>query len=241
MIIDNHVHMGWYSNGYHSPVEVWLALKKAGIDKCAVSSTSTCAELYNNIKTEFCQLMAIAGQENIFPILWITPLMIKKEWPLKKLIHSKIEWRGIKLHFLANREFYSNPTLVLKVVDLSYSLGNLPILLHTGEWKYCHAGYFENLISHNPGIKFILAHGRPLNELLSLMKKYNNVWTDCSFMPEEHLKTLCNHSLTERILFGTDAPVNTVYYPFLLTEDFIKNKIIEVCRVDKVILSNKIY
>ena len=25
MIIDNHVHVGWYRDGYHSPKEIWEA------------------------------------------------------------------------------------------------------------------------------------------------------------------------------------------------------------------------
>ena len=51
-MIDNHVHVGWYTDGYHSPKEVWQAELDAGIDEIAVSSTSTCAELYKLVVRE---------------------------------------------------------------------------------------------------------------------------------------------------------------------------------------------
>lgn len=47
-MIDNHVHIGWYADGYHYPKSVWMAEIEAGINEIAVSSTSTCAELYRH-------------------------------------------------------------------------------------------------------------------------------------------------------------------------------------------------
>lgn len=241
MIIDNHVHMGWYSDGYHSPLEIWRSLKEAGVDSAVVSSTSTCAELYHNILTEFYQLFSIAGKENIYPILWLTPAMLLKGWPLKKLIRSKIEWRGIKLHYISHPLWSKTPCLVDKALDVARNLENVPVLLHTGDWESCHAGVFEPVITANPDLKFVLAHGRPIEETIYLMKTFVNVWTDTAFMPIEDIKKLVSEDLTEKILFGSDMPVNKIYFSNLSSQDYLQERIKSIRKIDALILSNKVY
>lgn len=241
MIIDNHVHIGWFSDGYHSPFEVWSTLKNAGIDKCVVSSTSTCADLYHNILTEFHQLIALADKENVKPLLWLSPDMIVKRWPLKKLLKSKIEWRGIKLHYISHPQFSKHKEWVNTAIAIAYSLGKVPILIHTGEWETCHAGIFEPLIDSHPRLNFVLAHGRPIDETIYLMKKYPNVWTDTAFMPIEHIKRLKEKNLNERVLFGSDAPVNRIYVHELSTADYLKERMRAIRDIDEKILENSIY
>lgn len=241
MIIDSHIHVGWFSDGYHSPLEIWRSLKQAGVDTAAVSSTSTCAELYHNIQTEFYQLFSLFGRGNISPILWLTPAMLLKKWPLKKLLKSKIEWRGIKLHYVSHPLWSMMSCLVDKALDIARNLGNVPVLLHTGDWESCHAGVFEPIISANPDLMFVLAHGRPIDETINLMKNHKNVWTDTAFMPIEDIKKSIYECLTERILFGSDMPINKIYFPNISTEDYLKQKIFEIKRLAPSILSNNLY
>lgn len=241
MIIDNHVHIGWFRDGYHSPLEVWTALKNAGIDKCVVSSTSTCADLYHNILTEFHKLISIAGKEKVKPVLWLSPDMIIKRWPLKKLLQSKIEWKGLKLHYISHPQFSKHKEWVNTTLVMAYSLGNIPILIHTGEWNTCHAKIFEPFIYSHPRLKFVLAHGRPIEETIGLMKKYPNVWTDTAFMPTEHIKRLKEENLVERVLFGSDAPINRIYIPELSTVEYLKERIKAIKNIDQNILENSIY
>lgn len=241
MFIDNHVHIGWFSDGYHSPREVWTALQSAGIECATVSSISTCAELYHNIVTEFCQLISLVGKDKIKPILWLSPQMIIKKWPLKFVLRSKIEWRGIKLHFISHPAFYRNRNLVKYSLEIARMLGHLPVLLHTGKWESCHARVFESVIKENPDLTFVLAHGRPIDETLSLMKQYPNTWTDTAFMPIEDLKKLKEEGLTGRTMYGSDAPINKVYYPDLATEAYLKARIEEVKGIAPEILSNCVY
>ena len=241
MMIDNHVHVGWFRDGYHSPLEVRISVKKAGIDKCVVSSTSTCADLYHNILTEFHQLISIAGIENVKPLLWISPNMIIKKWHLKKLLNSKIEWKGVKLHYISHPQFSKHKEWVNTAIVIAYSLGNVPVLFHTGEWDTCHAGIFESLIDSHPKLKFVLAHGRPIDETIYLMKKYPNAWTDTAFMSIENIKKLKQENLTDRVLFGSDAPINRIYVPELSTTDYLKTRIQAIKNIDPSILENSIY
>ena len=85
-MIDNHVHVGWYTDGYHFPKEVWQAELDAGIDEIAVSSTSTCAELYKLVVREMSELIRLGGS-SIHPILWLTPKMMKT-WGLSYMLHD---------------------------------------------------------------------------------------------------------------------------------------------------------
>lgn len=102
MIIDNHVHVGWYRDGYHSPKEIWEAETAAGVDEICVSSTSTCAELYDIVIEEMIELKRLGGSR-VHPILWITPQMLKSE-KIDKMFLSDIEWQGIKIHPEAHNE-----------------------------------------------------------------------------------------------------------------------------------------
>ena len=76
MIIDNHVHVGWFTDGYHSPKEVWNSAIAAGINGMVVSSTSTCAELYKDVRRELRELKRLGG-DRVHPVLWLTPRMLK--------------------------------------------------------------------------------------------------------------------------------------------------------------------
>lgn len=42
--------------------------------------------------------------------------------------------------------------------------------------------------------------------MVNLLKKYQNVYTDISIQPAEHIKMLINQTGYKRILFGTDYP-----------------------------------
>lgn len=241
MIIDSHVHIGWFSDGYHAPREVWTALQSAGVECAAVSSISTCAELYHNIVTEFCQLISFVGKDKIAPILWISPKMLQKGWPLHKLLKSKIEWMGIKVHYVSHPQFADNNLLMNNALKIARDLGNVAVLIHTGMWDSCHAGAFEPLIAENQDLSFVLAHGNPIDETIDLMRTYPNVWTDTAFMPIESVIMLKNNNMTGRTMFGSDAPINRIYYPDLSTEKYLKTRIEEVRGIAPEILSNCVY
>lgn len=241
MLIDNHIHIGWYSDGYHSPQSVWNAVRKAGIDKAVVSSTSTCLDLYHNILTELYQLSSFAGNDNIVPLLWLTPKMILNRWPIKMLLKSKIPWRGIKLHWLAHKWFFTHQEVAHEAIFLARQLGGLPVLIHTGDWDCCRAKIFEPLISGNPDLKFVLAHGRPIDQTIDLMKRYHNVWTDTAFMPLHDIKLLREEGLVSRTMFGSDIPINGLFYKAVTTADYLKARINETKAIAPVILENTVY
>lgn len=222
LLVDNHVHVGWYKDGYHSPSEIWKACQRAGIDEIVVSSTSTCAELYKNVVQEMKELIILGGS-HVHPVLWITPRMVKS-YGLSYMLHSKVKWQLIKMHWGAHREWYYNRRLVSKVLNVSRKK-DLPVLLHTGEFKECEANVFENICKQNPDLLFILAHGRPIQQTIDLLEKYSNVFVDTAFMPAKNVKKLIDKNLISRILYGSDIPINGLFCPGIKESDFILDQI----------------
>ena len=243
MIIDNHVHIGWFTDGYHTPREVWDSAMAAGIDGMAVSSTSTCAELYKVVVREMRELIRIGG-DRIRPVLWLTPRMMKCRYALPYMLHSKIPWQGIKMHWEAHKEWASNRKLVARALDVARKL-DVPVLLHTGNFDCCHAGLFRDLIINYQDLSFVLAHGRPITEAIDILNSCDNVWVDTAFMPKDDLMLLAESNFSEKILFGSDIPINKVFYHEVATSVFIHSNINMIQQVfgekSSGILSRSIY
>ncbi len=79
MIIDNHVHVGWYRDGYHSPKEIWEAETAAGVDEICVSSTSTCAELYDIVIEEMIELKRLGEEVRCTPSSGLLPKCLNQK------------------------------------------------------------------------------------------------------------------------------------------------------------------
>lgn len=221
MITDNHVHVGWFTDGYHSANEVWDDSMAAGVCGMAVSSTSTCAERYKDVLREMRELKRLGG-ERVRPILWLTPRMLKVKYALPYMLRSGIRWQGVKLHCESHPEWSRNARLLNRGLDVARELG-VPVLLHTGDFDSCHAGRFKGVIEGNKDLMFVLAHGRPLEEAIDVMRCCGNAYVDTAFMPKGDIKALVSAGLRDRILFGTDAPINRVYFEEIGTTTYIRN------------------
>lgn len=216
---DNHVHVGWYTDGYHSPLEVWQAEQKAGIEDIVVSSTSTCAEMYKLVVKEMRELIRIGGS-HVHPLLWVTPRMMKT-WGLRYMLHSKIRWEGVKMHWKAHREWFYNRRLLAQALDVARTL-DVPVLLHTGDFKECHAEVFLKVCCEHDDLTFVLAHGCPIAETLEVLAKCSNAYVDTAFMPVDNVVSLLQNGFAQRILFGTDAPINSLFHKEMTTTEYIQ-------------------
>lgn len=225
IMTDHHVHVGWYSDGNHSPQEVWQAEQAAGVDDIVVSSTSTCVELYKVVVREMQELIRLGGS-HVHPLLWLTPRMIKT-WGLRYMLHSKVKWQGVKMHWQAHHEWFYNKQLVAKAMQVVEHL-NVPLLLHTGEFRECEAQVFLSLIQSFPSITFVLAHGRPIDQTIDVMHRCPNVYVDTAFMPVNDVARLIDKGFLNRVLWGTDAPINRIYYKNKSTTKFLNDTISEL-------------
>ncbi len=73
---------------------------------------------------------------------------------------------------------------------------------------------------------FILAHSGcfEFENMVNLLKNHQNVYTDISIQPAEHIKTLIEKTGSERILFGTDYPFVTQAFSILSVLRATKNE-----------------
>ena len=155
------------------------------------------------------ELQQLAGNR-LLPVLWITPEMLL-HGRLKCFLDSPISWKMLKIHpQLHPIEWHSNGENLRKVIRLAKKM-NLPLLIHTGEFAGCYPSLFEKTIRNNPSVTFILAHGRPLEETITMLQRYPNVFTDTAFMPIDNILKLCNLGFASRILWGTDIPIQQYY------------------------------
>ena len=83
-----------------------------------------------------------------------------------------------------------------------------------------------NLCREFGGVRIILAHGRPLDECITVMKECPNVFADTAFMPVNNIVRLKDEGLITRVLWGTDFPVMRYFYD-IPPEDYYAQKVIE--------------
>ena len=196
---------------YTSPGALLPFLDSVGVDSFAVSSTTTCEEDNEKVINEFKDLMNIAG-DRAYPVLWITPDMIRS-WAVFSMFDKGIEWRCLKIHPQLHPAEWLKGSPYMNLVASIASIKRLPLLIHTGEMRGCFPENHEWIIASRPDVAFILAHGRPIDQTLGLMKRFENVWCDTAFMPTENIVKLCRAGLTDRILWGTDYPIPKYHYP----------------------------
>lgn len=222
MLIDVHVHVGQFKNHNYSPTSIFRLMKRTGVDYFAVSSTTQCEENYQKVLDELHQLIDMAG-EKVIPVMWITPEGLKGN--IAWYLESDIKWRCLKIHpFLHKDVWVPNEELFNEVIDIAREL-DVPILIHTGDESCCQSHLYEPAISKNPDISFILAHGRPLEDALSLVKTYNNAYADSAFMPVECMKQFVDNGLSRKLLWGTDMCIPKHFYPHKEMFDYYKGKV----------------
>lgn len=211
MLIDSHLHIGQYYHIYTSPKDLVQTMDAVGVNQFAVSSTSICEGDYGKVLREMRELSDIA-QGRLHPVLWLIPSMLT-DGGLERFLNSGIKWECLKIHPQLNPSAWGQSEPYLhEVTNLAKSMG-LPLLIHTGETEGCYPVLFEKAIANNPTVTFILAHARPLDQTIRLMKLYPNVWTDTAFVPIGNVVRLCEAGLSDRILWGTDYPIPRYFYP----------------------------
>lgn len=208
-ICDSHVHVGYFKeNTYYSPKEIYNNLKNLGIKKWAVSSISSVNNNHELVENELVTLFQNAPDETV-PILWLTPEMLKNFHNLN--IRQKIPFYGIKIHGFANNWEPSGSNL-----NHAFEIANelkLPLILHTGGKPESDAMAYNQICGKFKEVKIILAHGRPIDQAIEVVRRNPNVYVDTAFMPLEHIQSLKAKFNDDKILFGTDFPIDTYFFP----------------------------
>ena len=210
MLFDFHVHMGQYFDDYYTPPRILRTLRMAGITHFAYSSTSTVVTDDAGFLLEERVAMHELSGGKARPMLWVTHDMLKKSKDLSLYMNEtggKIV--GLKAHGVSEPWEPFGKDLK-RVFDIAQK-HKIFVMLHTGERENCEAGMYKRICKAYADVPIVLAHGRPIQQTMEMLRECPNTFVDTSFMPHEHLRILMKiareHNFTNRILFGTDTPI----------------------------------
>lgn len=216
-MIDVHIHVGNFNDGlYFSPEEISQDMKALNVERYYFSSTSTGNIPFRYVRREIEELISFS-EGNAVPLLWVSPGMLRHSASLKDYFFR--EFAGIKIHGLQGWKPYGKE--LRRVFGIARDK-NLPVMLHTGEHEICRAGAYMKICSEFHDVKIILAHGRPIDECIAVMKECPNAWTDTAFMSVKNIVMLRDAGLLSRVLWGSDFPVMRYYYDIPATEYYMQ-------------------
>lgn len=217
--MDCHVHIGKFKNKTNTAADVIMTLRNIGVSRWACMPVITLNQTtFANDLTIYQKVKELAPQESEI-ILVVTPEMLKRSTNLT--MYDVINYKMIKVHGYIH---HWNP--IGKSLFRLLSIANercLPIMFHTGGRPQCDAGKYSRLASRFRNVPIILAHGRPIDQSIRVMKKCENVYVDTAFMPIEDLRLLVSAGLSERVIFGTDFPINRHFYKNISDEIWYKS------------------
>lgn len=208
---DEHVHVGRFNDGkYYEPKQVARDMQTLGIDRWIFSSTST-GNLFpfdeDGVKREVEEVLEIAAG-HAFPFLWVLPEMFSVSHNLERYFFTR--YYGLKVHGLIS-DWPPDGEAITSLFSTAKER-SLPIMFHTGEHPLCDAGIYMNICKKYPEVRVVLAHGRPLEHAIAVLKACPNVYVDIAFMPTKDIRTLQSKGLWNRVLYGTDYPITQYFY-----------------------------
>ncbi len=207
-IIDHHVHIGEFYNLYFEPVSIAKELISLGVKKWYVSSVTTCSSVFDFLKiTKEIEAMVDYAPEQTMPVMWVTPEMIENSRNLS--LYNSFSYKMLKIH---PYRFNYSEDQILNVFELAGN-NNIPLLIHTGGRPEAEPLQFERFIKDYSEVKTILAHGRPIKQACEIIKKYSNAYVDTAFMPIEDINFLIKTGLKNKIIFGSDYPIDCYFNP----------------------------
>ncbi len=209
MLADSHIHVGDFFGGLNFTAEeifVWAQSQK--IDKFLfflTASNSNYSAYYKRFLRDVETLQSTLGKQRAFPALWL---------PLAELDNLKKYWRedfsALKIH----------PAMEISATDSDYAHAMLvalnlqkPLIIHTGYDDIMSCLRFAKIAQNFPDLKLILAHGRPFDACSEASKYSENIYFDTAYMPPLEAKKLVEQGLTDRLIFGSDYPIDRHFFP----------------------------
>jgi predicted TIM-barrel fold metal-dependent hydrolase len=215
-MVDSHIHIGQFKNVYYDPLEITDIVISSGMEGLAFSSTTSCKDnvSYREIEKEIARFLSQTPYtpETVRPFFWYIPDYISGGIGIENACNV-IPYKGIKIHPYAQHWDFENSAHIGALHSLfDYaSRGKLPVLIHTGHSGVDSADRFESFFAEYTNTQFILAHSRPLETAVKMLKRYANVFCDTAFVPESCIQKIGKSGLKDKIIFGSDFPI-THYY-----------------------------
>lgn len=220
---DHHVHIGQWQDRYFSAEEVFLYLQQQGKIGCIFMSTTSCGPLHPDNKNEIDSLYEKVRNEVKEALLtanelhfdakayyWVVPLFHFAGITFEQIFAEVPDYCGLKIH---PRSHNWNPDIPerAKLLTQAFEFAdkhNLPIILHTGISEDDSPCLYEKWYKDFSTVKVTLAHCRNLKEVIYLFDKYPQLNGDTAFIPQENLEFFLQNEYENRLVYGSDYPIN---------------------------------
>ena len=232
-VTDFHVHIGQWFDTYFDAEKVFSKLNERGFDELWFSSTTSCRycreslnvrgneelqktlpaarELYDFIKDEISGALETAQKISIkaHPLYWVIPEIHFSGTVTIEQAMKDLPYEGFKIQPRANVwNLDDEKTIALADEVFSYADEHaLLILIHCGSDDFELPAKFEAFIKKYPRATVQLAHCRPLEDTLYMLKNYPNTVCDTAFVDEATQEEIRKAGFGERMRFGTDFPI----------------------------------
>ena len=211
-INDIHIHFGEFRDCFFAPESIDNILNQCGVTRYSAMLFPNNLPL--NKERDFWLYSKLLEQNvNTDLILVVSPELFNQDKNLGIL--GILPFKMIKLHG-ALHNWHPNGKAIKQIFKIAQNK-NMPIMLHTGGRAKSDAGSYLNICLEFPKVKVILAHSRPFEDTIKVMKMCPNVWADTSFLPIDKIISFDKDGLNDRVIFGTDFPIA----PFFSNEENI--------------------
>lgn len=221
-VSDAHVHVGYYPRRgyvepfYYSPRRVFGILDRAGVGEFVFSSTNAVWDFDGEaMHREAREMLRLAGKR-AHAFFWVTDEYLKRDPELEKVPEF---YEGLKLHG-GETPWLDNPAMLERVLAIANER-KLRVQIHTGEQDDKNANPISGYLPYCrkfPEVNFDLAHGRPEELVPRAVNDHDNVYVDCAYCDVSVVRSwLDAGARPERILFGSDIPVQQRHFDISLT------------------------
>ena len=204
LLVDAHIHVGRFREYNFPPQKVAEFLIAEGVTHCVASATVAVRGRHSAAERDIQELLQIAKLITA-PLLWVTSGLLKRYSNLSCPL-AQLPYRGLKVHPRGNKWADRALRQLLMIADER----QLPVLVHTGGDIDSDAIRWLRLLEnhHSP---VVLAHGRPLDQTIEVLNTHPCAYVDTAFMPISDIKKLIAAGVSQRILFGSDVPIDRCF------------------------------
>jgi len=161
-ICDCHVHYGQFREDYYDPKDIVKWFDELGIDKVGIMPISMESDFPRDQK-----IMKSLPPKRFVPYLWVNPEMVDADPTLNS--YNALNYKVIKIHAYARKEWDTMPDKIRMAIQAAYNKG-VPVMFHTGGWRGSNAIQFYKFCREFSEVTFILAHGKPISQTLTVLK-----------------------------------------------------------------------
>lgn len=238
MIIDSHAHIAHWPSVKESEESLLYSEEKYHVSFSLISDCD-CAEYPSLTKYGIHKVSQLQGLRKCVEfvkkhptefgaLVWINPHNETITPELEKYISDNRAFiYGLKFH-----PFESQLRITSKKLAPYFALAkkyDFPILVHTAQDRYSDVLFLGKVAEKHPELRFIAAHMQLISDnkaALAVLKTHPNVYGDTAWVDMRIAKKVLTEIGEERILFGTDNPVDgpdTLANP--MYESYYKNKV----------------